>query len=309
MNNLKFGIKKSKSFLKITIACFLILINGVNLFAQYKGAPVKKERLIKVLRSRQLQTSDIVSVINTNGVDFKLTAEIRKALVAAGARPEVIRAIAGNQRLAAGNSTMLAKSKKRKNNKNTNPAMLNYEDLVEQAIYSYKEQKNPKGAARFLETALKMNPKNPTAYQMLGFVNLYGLNNPTNAEKLMRESIENGGSAVFRVYHDDNGKFTHRCTGSLYISPENIRFESDDNRHTFETSTVNIDRIKLDRENTREWKNRSIFKVFLKIGNDKARFRFAPISGAETETKMVGRFITDSKIESLVPGVAMNFQE
>ncbi len=123
----------------------------------------------------------------------------------------------------------------------------------------------------------------------------------------MREAIENGGSAVFRVYHDDNGEFTHRCTGSLYVSPESIRFESDDNRHTFETSTGNVDRLKFDRENTREWKNRSIFKVFLKIGAEKARFRFAPISGAEAETQLVGRFINESKAETASTATAALF--
>lgn len=298
MNGFNFTRKKLKGFIKITLACFLILINTINLFAQYKGAPVKKARLIKALRSKQLQTRDIVAVINSNGVDFALTSEARKILIAAGARPEVIKAVAENLRSASGNDSTFAENRRSKRRKTPAP---NYNDLLEQAMLFYKDQKNPQGAVRLLETAVKLNPKNPAAYQMLGFVNLYGLDNLLQAEKLMRESILNGGSAVFRVYHDDNGKFTGRCSGSLYISPESIRFESDDNRHTFETSTVNIDKIRLDRENTREWKNRSIFKVFLKIGSDKARFRFAPISGAEAETKMVGRFITDSKIESLLP--------
>ena len=298
MNGLNFTGKKLKGFIKITLACFLILINTINLFAQYKGAPVKKARLIKALLSKQLQTRDIVAVINSNGVDFALTSETRKILIAAGARPEVINAVAENLRNAPVDNNAFAGN--RQSNRRKTPA-LNYDDLLEQAMLLYKDQKNPQGAVRLLEMAVKLNSKNPAAYQMLGFVNLYGLDNLSQAEILMRESILNGGSAVFRVYHDDNGKFTARCTGSLYISPESIRFESDDNRHTFETSTVNVDKIRFDRENTREWKNRSIFKVFLKIGSDKARFRFAPISGAEAETKMVGRFITDSKIESLLP--------
>ena len=135
---------------------------------------------------------------------------------------------------------------------------------------------------------------------MLGFVNLYGLNDPAAAEKVMRESIENGGSAVFRVYHDDTGSFSGRCTGSLYISPETIRFESDDNLHTFETSTANVDKIKLDTESNRIWKNRSIFKVFLKIGKDKAKFRFAPITGKEDESKMVEKFVAISKFNRIL---------
>ena len=301
MSNTKSTIEKYKSYLKVSTACFLILVSGINLFAQYKGAPVRKERLINVLRSRQLQTRDIVSVINTNGVDFKLTPEIRKALIAAGARPEVIQAAANNLRISPDNSDTFAKTDSRKTNRPNKPVAPNYDELLEQAVYSYKDQGNPNGAARYLQAAVKMKPKKPAAYQMLGFVNMYGLNNFSQAEKLMRESVANGGSAVFRVYHDDTGSFTGRCSGSLYISAESIRFESDDNRHTFETSIVNIDKLRLDTESNRDWKNHSIFKVFLKIGKDKAKFRFAPISGALEESKMVGRFIRDSKIDSLVP--------
>jgi len=293
MNGLNLTIKKLKDFSRITLACFLVLISGINLFAQYKGAPVQKDRLVKALRSKQLQTRDIVTVINSNGVDFRLTPETRKILIAAGARPEVIKAIADNLRIAPNSESTFAKS--RKPTRPNKPLPPNYDDLLNQAIYSYKEQKNPKGAVRFLEAAVRLNPNNSKAYQMLGFIYLYGLDNLTEAEKLMRESIMNGGSAVFRVYHDDTGSFSGRCSGSLYISPENIRFESDDNLHTFETSMFNVDKIKLDTESNRNWKKHTIFKVFLKIGKDKAKFRFAPITGKEEESKMVERFIASSK--------------
>lgn len=302
MNVIKLKISRCKGAVRLATACFLILISGVNLFAQYRGAPVKRERLIRVLRSRQLQTRDIVTVINTNGVDFRVTPEIRKLLIAAGARPEVIQAAANNPRLSIGNAdSQLAKTERRKPNKAVKPVEPNYDDLLERALASYKEQNNPNVAVSYLRAALKLKPKSPAAYQMLGFVNMYGLNNFPNAEKLMRESIANGGSAVFRVYHDDTGGFSGRCSGSLYISPESIRFESDDNRHTFETSIVNVEKIKLDQESNKNWKNRSILKVFLKFGKDQAKFRFAPISGREEESKMVGRFIRDSKIDGLVP--------
>lgn len=293
MNPPIFTIKQRKNFKELAAACFLILIATAGLIAQYKGAPVKKDRLVQALRSRQLQTQDIVTIINTNGVDFRLTAEIKKTLVAAGARPEVIKAVSNNSRLAPKNDDP-ARVGNNKTNRKGKSAPPNYDDLLDQAIRSFKDRRNPKDAARLLETAAKINPKNPEAYQMLGFVQLYGLNNPAQAEKSMRESFANGGSAVFRVYHDDNGKFTNRCTGSLYISQDSMRFESDDNRHTFETTSVNIDKIKLDTESTRVWKKHSVFKIFLKIGKDKAKFRFAPVTGVSEESKMVARFIAAS---------------
>src|SRR5688500_7691577 len=220
-NRLGFTIKKRKKFVEITAACVLIFVTSLNSFAQYKGAPVKKDRLVKALRSKQLQTRDIVTVISSNGVDFALTPETKKILIAAGARPEVIKAVADNPRFLPNASSTIAKNPKPPIP--IKPPAPNYDDLLEQAIISYRDKKNPKGAVGFLEAAMKLNPKNPAAFQMLGFVNLYGLHNLPAAEKLMRQSITNGGSAVFRVYHDDTGGFSGRCTGSLYISPESIR--------------------------------------------------------------------------------------
>lgn len=290
-----FTIKLRKASFKFTAACLLIftIAGSVNLFAQYKGAPVKKDRLIKALRSKQLQTRDIVTIINSNGVDFQLTPALRKALIAAGARPEVIKAVSDNQRLSSGEFT----ARRRNKPVTTPPSAPDYDELLDRAIYSYKNQQNPQGAVRILEAAVKMKPKNPAAYQMLGFIYLYELKNPAQAEKSMRESFLNGGSAVFRVFHDDNGKFTDRCTGSLYISQDNLRFESDDNVHTFETSVANVDKIKLDTESTRVWKKYSIFKIFLKIGDAKTKFRFAPLNGAQNESEMVARFISASAAE------------
>jgi len=287
---------KLRSFTKFALACFLILANVIGVFAQYRGAPVKKDRLIKALRSKQLQTSDIVSVIKSNGVDFSLTAEIEKNLVSAGARPEVIRAVSDNFRL----SSTITK------NRNSTRSKPNYDDLLERAMFAYKDKNNSREAIKFLQSAAKLDSNNPTAYQMLGFVNLYGLNNQAEAEKQMRLAIENGGSAVFRVYHDDSGGFSNRCTGSLYISPDNIRFESDDNRHTFETSATNVEKVKLDIESNRIWKKHTVFKLFIKIGKTDAKFSFAPISAKLDESKMVERFVAASKSNDNFSAFLMN---
>jgi tetratricopeptide (TPR) repeat protein len=236
-------------------------------------------------------------VINSNGVDFSLTTETREALIAAGARPEVIKAIADNQRVPLNKNATTAKN---------NTSEKDYDELLNQAMFSYKEKKNPNSAINFLKTAVKIKPNDSKAYQMLGFVNLYGLHNLTEAQKYMRESIENGGSAVFRVYHDDNGNFMHRCSGSLFISLEIIRYESDDNKHTFETATINVEKIKLDRESSKLWNDHTIFKVFLKIGDAKTKFRFAPVTGNVQESQMVAQFVKESKTEGAFNGLAIN---
>jgi tetratricopeptide (TPR) repeat protein len=292
MRSLVLAIIDRRNFTKVTWAFLLILAGATASFAQYKGAPVKKDRLLQALRSKQLQSSDIVTIINTNGVDFRVTEEVRKSLIAAGARPEVIKAATENPRFVANN--IASRGKARSKAVREKDVAVDYDDLIAQAIYSYKNQKNPKSAVRILESAAKMKPKSAAAYQMLGFIYLYELNNPIQAEKLMREAFAKGGSAVFRVFHDDDGDLRARCSGSLYISQDTLRFESDNNVHTFETSIVNVDRVKLETESSRILKKYSVFKIFLKIGDDKAKFRFTPQNGQLAESKMVERFIAAS---------------
>lgn len=283
-SNIKVG--GYRNFVRFLAIFLLILIASSSLFAQYKGEPVKKDRLIKALRSRQLQTRDIVTIIRTNGVNFALTTETRQALIEAGARPEVLDAIDENLRLEKDGENLASKNK----------TSADYDDLIDQAIYVFKDKNSPQDAVQFLQAAVKIKPDDPSAFQMLGFVNLYGLKNLPQAKKYMMQSVKKGGSAVFRVFHDDNGDFTKRCEGSLYVSPDRIRFESDDNIHTFESSTVSISKIKLDRESSRVWKKHPIFKVYLKIGKTETKFRFAPVNASEAESKLAAQIVLEAKI-------------
>lgn len=298
MNYPGFTINGRKFLADFTTACLLILLIGITSFAQeYKGIPVKKDRLIKALSSKQLQTRDVVAIIKSNGVDFALTPDIKKNLISAGARPEVLEAVDENLRLPSENDKFaLAKGKSK----------ADYADLLDQAIYTFKDKNKPNDAVKFLQTAVKLKPNDPAAYQMLGYVNLYGVRNLPKAQEYMKQAVGKGGSGVFRVYHDDDGDFVKRCTGSLYISGDTIRYESDDNVHTFETSTINVDKVKLDRESNSVWKNHPIFKVFLKIGNQKTKFRFAPINGKDLESRIAAQLFLEAKINIDYSGVGNN---
>jgi hypothetical protein len=295
-------IEKSRVLRITAAACLLVFTFAGSSFAQYKGAPVKKDRLIKALRSKQLQTGDIVAVIYSNGVDFKLTNEVKNSLIAAGARPEVIRAVAGNFRQTSADRVLYAK----KDAGEDGQAGGEYNALLEKALHSYEEEKNSASAARYLKSAISLRPGEAKAYQMLGFVNLYGLNDLENTRKYMRESMNKGGSAVFRVYHDDSGNFTGRCSGSLFLSADKIRFESDDNIHTFETSLVNVEKIHSDTESSKLWNKHPVFNVYLKFGKEKAKFRFAPMSGKTEESNMAAFFITELQ-NSNPDGRTINF--
>ncbi|MEP6944304.1 MAG: hypothetical protein ABJA02_00185 [Acidobacteriota bacterium] len=341
----------------------MALVSAGSVIAQYKGSPVKKEKLISVLRSRQLQTREIVSVINSNGVDFTVSQPVELELYNAGARPEVIAAAKANYR--SGGSVKSAPAGKtdftgsplskdaivtllqngvsdaqvRKNvsargvsfkpttkelvelkkvggstalinlivasyaNPNQNsvsrndigrnaPESANYQNLLEKAVDLYDTKKDVDGAISTLQQAVRLDPREARAYQQLGFVYLYGQKNFDEAEKYMRQAIDRGGSAVFRVFHDHDGLFTNTCQGSLFIAKDGVRFESDDNKHTFQTADTNIKQLKMNSKFTTFYKMKAgSFKIVLKSGDDDVKFVFAPLTDNALESKMIIRLI------------------
>jgi hypothetical protein len=291
--------KENKRLIKIIAVCLLILTAAGNLFGQYKGEPVKKDKLVQALRSKQLQTRHIVAIINSNGVDFRLTPETRKELLAAGARPEIIQAVIYNFRGVSKNDVALAETENTKSINNAAvksedvkpPTPPSYNDLLIQAMNYHEKMANSHEAMSILKEAAKLEPENPLTYQMIGYVYLYGLNDFAWGEKSMRDSIRLGGSAVLRVKHDDDGKFTQMCEGSLYISRDTVRFESDNNAHTFETTKQNVNKIKIEKLSTSLWKNRSVYRIILRDGKNQSKFRFSPLTGKRVESELVQRLI------------------
>lgn len=359
-------LKGHSFFIKTVVVSLLSLVVCASVMAQYKGSPVKKDKLINVLRSKQLQTREIVTVIKSNGVDFEVTEEVEKELVGAGARPEVIAAAKNNYRQAtvAKNKTAANTKTKfsgapmtkdaiiallqngvtdaqvRKNveargvNFKATPAIKNeirkaggsvalsnlitasyvdpnenssgnniaggstdvsdsYESMINQAVDQYDNQKNTAGAITVLQNAVKAEPNEPRAYQLLGFMTLYGQKNFESAETFMREAVNRGGSAVFRVFHDHDGLFKDTCQGSLYIAKDTVRFEGDDNKHTFETTDANIKQVKMNSIFKTFYKAKSgSFKIVLKSGeSDSVKFSFAPLTDNALESKMIIRLI------------------
>lgn len=228
----------------------------------YAGAPVKKDNLVGVIRSKQYQAREVAEIINEHGVDFHLTPDVQAELVGAGARPEVIEAIRGNFR------PLSKKTAANKNKPNTG-VFDAYQNLINQALNQYNSTKDVSGAINTLQRAVKLMPNNSRAYQLLGYANLYGLQNFAEAERNMREAVNHGGSAVFRVFHDHNGTFTTGCSGSLYVARDIIRYEADDNVHTFQTLDANIKEIKINSSLKRLIQIRKgSFRIILKNGDD-----------------------------------------
>ncbi len=247
---------------------------------RYVGDPVTQSGLLKTLRLRQFQTSEIVRVIIEQGVEFRLTEEIKRELVSAGARPEVIDAVRTHYR---------GSLKVKLNNTNT------YEGIVSKAINLYESEKNANEAIALLNKAVALRPNGSRAYQMLGYVYLYGLRNFKQAEQNMRKAIGLGGSAVFRVRHAHDYTFSYSCIGSFYISANQIRYEDDANEHTFQVRDRDI--VKIDEVGT--WsgllkRRGGLFKVVIRDKaniRDKDKYDFSPLTGKGEEAKMIIRLV------------------
>lgn len=268
---------KAKSFIYFVI--ILIVFSTIS-FAQrtYTGEPVTKNGLIKALKLRQFQTSDIVKIINEQGVDFKLTGDIENELRANGARPELIDTVRRNYRGAL--------KIKPTNNSNT------YEGLISQAINLYESANSANRAIEILNQAVALEPNKYRAYQMLGYVTLYGRRDFKEAEQFMRKAIDLGGSAVFRVKHAHDFNFIQFCEGSLFISRNFVRFEGDYNQDTFQVRDTDI--IKVDTQG--KWSGLLKFKggIFHLVIRNKAeedKYQFSPLTGKNDEAKMIIRLI------------------
>lgn len=231
---------KTKSAIHFVV---VLLIFSLITFAQktYIGNPVTKNGLIKALKLRQFQTSEIVSIINEQGVNFKLTPDVQAELVASGARPEVLDAVRRNFR---------DELKIKPNNSKAKQTVTNsvtYENLISQAVNLYESERNSKEAIKILNQAASLEPNKYRAYQMLGYVYMYGEKNSDQAEVYMRKAIDLGGSAVFRVRHAHDDAFTQSCEGSFYISKNMIRYEDDSNQHTFQVKESDVIKIDTDK--------------------------------------------------------------
>lgn len=274
----------------ISLFVFAVCVNfaGFETNAQkktYIGDPVNQPGLLKVLKAKQYQTRQIIQVVVEHGVDFRLTVALRKELVEAGARPDLLTVIEQNYRGKAsggggktgGNSS--------------------YEKLIETATEQFNSEKNPSEALKTLEKAIKLNPRNSQAYQLLGIVYLYGFEDFKAAETNMRKAIDLNGSAVFRIKHGHDLTFSYSCEGSLYVSKNDVRYESDNAEHTFDVPIKDITNAKM----LGGWgkfvrRKGGAFKIVIRDltdedADDKDKYNFSPLTGEKTEAQMIIKFI------------------
>ena len=79
----------------------LVIFTGIG-NAQYQDPPVPKEGLVNQLKKNP-RSPAIIKLISSNGVDFLVTPDVESELRAAGAKPEIIKALKDNYRIPGSN--------------------------------------------------------------------------------------------------------------------------------------------------------------------------------------------------------------
>ena len=251
------------------------------------GEPLTKPAIITLLNNR-VTDAQVQKNVKSRGVAFQISPVIAKEIKAAGGSDQLvgllfIAYVPPGKNAAANNLSQHSAG-----------APNSYDQLVDSAVDLFDNKKDRQGAVAALQSALKLDAAAPRAYQLLGYISLYGSANFVDSEKYMKEAIARGGSAVFRVTHDHNGTFLNTCQGSLYVAKDSVRFESDDNKHTFDTPDANIKAVKMNSSFRRMFQTKSgSYKIVLNTNEDKdsIKFSFAPLTNSDAESKMVIRLI------------------
>jgi serine/threonine protein kinase len=124
-----------------------------------------------------------------------------------------------------------------------------YRSLIAQAGRALNGR-NAHQAEMLLQKAISLDAGEPQAHEMLGHIYLYSMQNPGQAGAAMREAIQRGGAATFRVRHDHfDGSFVQSCTGVLKVGRTGVSFTADDGGDRLSTSHAEIREIARNRMN------------------------------------------------------------
>jgi tetratricopeptide (TPR) repeat protein len=242
------------------------------------GPPLSKNEIVTMLQGG-LTSQRVGQFVEARGVAFTLTPDITREIMAAGGTRELLGAIAARGTTGRSNPPSNPPA-----NTRPNPGP-DYDDLNYQAIAAMKAN-NVSEAVRLLQQAIRVDPSRPTAYQVLGFTQLYGYQNIASAEQSFRQAIERNGAGVFQVYHDHDNFFQTYCQGSLLITKTGVTFNANDGVHKFEAQDAMIKEVSL---NDFVGANFGGFHIKVREGEKgKARnFNFAPLTQKKQESTLI----------------------
>ena len=252
------------------------------------GPPLSKSEVVTMLQGG-IAPARVEQFVERRGVSFQVTPDIAREITAAGGNRSLVGAITER-------STTEAASSSAGNDSPFGPAGAaepassgpDYDDLIDRASSSVASQ-DFAGAMRFAQQAAQLDPKQPTAFSILGTVALYYSRNVSTAEQAMRAAIERGGAAAFHVYHDHDGNFTDYCEGSFFVTKTGVSFKANDGRDTFDAEDANIKEAKTNAFVGAKYGAFHI-KPIQRI-NNRDNFNFAPNTRDKSEAQLIIRLI------------------
>ena len=243
------------------------------------GPPLSKSEIITMLQAG-LPAARVEQFVEVRGVSFAITPDVSREITAAGGNRSLLGAITekapGAPSAPSSHAPVRAPA--------TGP---DYDDLNQLAIASMQAN-NFSQAIPFLQRAVTMDPSKPTAFQLLGYAQLYGVNQDVvSAERSMRAALERGGNGVFRVYHDHDGFFNSYCQGSFFVTKTGVTFKADDGNHTFAAEDAQIKSSSVNDFVGSQFGAFNV-KVFQDATKNKTKtYNFAPATRKKTESNLI----------------------
>jgi hypothetical protein len=246
------------------------------------GPPLSKNEIITLLQSGAAPQR-VEQFVEVRGVNFAMSPEIAREITAAGGNRSLIGAITEKGVSGSSSAPIIPTGRM------TTRTAPDYDELTDQAIAAMQAN-NSASAIRLLQQAAQLDSSRATAYQLLGFAELYGTRDINAAENSMQAAMQRGGSAVFYVYHDHDGFFNTYCEGSFFVSKSGVSYKAKDGNHTFQASDPDIREAAIN-----GFVGAQIGAFHLKLRDDskdkKKTFNFAPATRQRAEANLIIRMI------------------
>jgi hypothetical protein len=221
-----------RTFLILMLAALTIAAGATAALAQkYTGSPVTKDRLLRVVRSKQFAVPVIIKQIKFSGVDFELTPAVDRELRAAGAQQQIIDAVSSSYRYAGRTSNIPPPVRDEPGEKYD---QLYYSGI--EALARIPAASSPAEVGMISRTVIDLGtqgiraqPARFEAYTLVAAANLV-TQNFTEAERFAQQAIDRGGSLAFPVYHlagVPHLEFLHVGKGFVTVQSDQKFFEFD----------------------------------------------------------------------------------
>jgi len=251
------------------------------------GPPLSKSEVVTMLQGG-IAPARVEQFVEVRGVNFAFSPEVAGEIRQAGGNNALLGAIAA--RASASPSYKGTPSDSPFSDKGVANAGPDYDDLIDSANAAASAS-DFRGTVNYLQQAVRLDPAQPTAYSLLGFIMLYAGQDVGSAEQAMRAALDRGGAAVFKVKHDHDGFFKEFCEGSFFVNKAGVSFKADNGVDTFETEDSNIKEAKVNGFVGAELGAFHIKPV--QPINNRKNFNFAPATSQKAEAQLLLRLIKD----------------